>query len=80
VLNALKAAGIRAEFDNRAEKINYKVRDHSLQKIPYIIAVGGRDAESRSVALRTLGSEGQQTLALDAAVQSLVKECQPPHS
>ena len=78
VFEALKAQGIRVEFDNRAEKINFKVRDHSLQKVPYIIAVGGRDAEGRTVALRTLGSDGQQTLALDAAVQSLVKDCQPP--
>ena len=78
VYAALKAHGVRAEFDNRAEKINYKVRDHSLQKVPYIIAVGGRDAESRTVALRTLGSDGQQTLALDVAVQTLVKDCQPP--
>jgi threonyl-tRNA synthetase len=46
--------------------------------VPYIIAVGGRDAEARTVALRTLGSEGQQTLALDAAVQTLVKDCNPP--
>ena len=78
VLNALKAAGIRAEFDNRAEKINYKVRDHSLQKVPFIIAVGGRDAESHTVALRRLGNDGQETLALDACVASLVKECLPP--
>ncbi len=78
VLSALKAQGIRAEIDTRAEKINYKVRDHSLQKVPYIIAVGGRDAEGRTVALRTLGAEGQQTLALDAAVQTLVKECSAP--
>lgn len=78
VAEALKAKGIRAETDLRAEKINYKVREHSLQKVPYIIAVGGRDAEGRTVALRTLGSEGQQTLALDAAVQTLVKECATP--
>jgi threonyl-tRNA synthetase len=78
VLAALKAAGIRAEIDTRAEKINYKVRDHSLQKVPYIIAVGGRDAEARSVAVRTLGAEGQQNLALDAAVETLVKECTTP--
>lgn len=75
VFEALKAQGLRVEFDNRAEKINFKVRDHSLQKVPYIIAVGGRDAESRTVALRTLGHEGQQTLALDVAVQTLVKDC-----
>lgn len=78
VYEALKAQGMRVEFDNRAEKINFKVRDHSLQKVPYIIAVGGRDAESRTVALRTLGSEGQQTLALDVALQTLVKDCSTP--
>ena len=78
VHDALKAKGIRVEFDDRAEKINYKVRDHSLQKIPFILAVGGRDAQGRTVALRTLGSEGQQTLALDACVESLVKECGTP--
>ncbi len=78
VYNSLKTAGIRAEIDTRAEKINFKVRDHSLQKVPFIIAVGGRDAQARSVALRTLGHEGQQTLALDVAVQTLVKDCHPP--
>ncbi|MBX9726774.1 MAG: threonine--tRNA ligase [Rickettsiales bacterium] len=80
VYEALKALGMRVEFDNRAEKINFKVRDHSLQKVPYIIAVGGRDAESRTVALRTLGSEGQQTLALDVALQTLVKDCSTPRA
>ena len=78
VADALKATGIRVKTDLRAEKINFKVRDHSLQKVPFIIAVGGRDAEGRTVALRTLGSEGQQTLALDACVQTLVKECSAP--
>lgn len=80
VLTALKKAGIRAEADLRAEKINYKVREHSLQKVPYIIAVGGRDAEARTVAVRRLGDEKQEILALDAAVGTLVKECTPPVS
>ncbi|MFM9890588.1 MAG: threonine--tRNA ligase [Rickettsiales bacterium] len=80
VRDALHAAGIRVEFDNRAEKINFKVRDHSVKKVPYIIAVGGRDAEAKTVALRTLGAEGQQTLALDACVASLVKDCTAPDS
>jgi threonyl-tRNA synthetase len=78
VANLLKASGIRVETDTRAEKINFKVRDHSLQKVPFIIAVGGRESEQRTVALRTLGSEGQQTLALDAALATLVKECATP--
>ena len=80
VLDQLKALGIRAEFDNRAEKINFKVRDHSLKKVPFILAVGGRDAESHTVALRRLGNEGQETLALDEAVKSLVRECSIPHA
>ena len=78
VYKALQAAGIRVEFDNRAEKINFKVRDHSVKKIPYILAVGGRDAESKTVALRRLGADGQETLALDVCVQTLVKECAVP--
>jgi len=78
VYDALRAAGIRVKFDNRAEKINYKVRDHSLQKIPFIVAVGGRDAEARTVALRRLGSEKQEILPLDEAVATLVKECALP--
>lgn len=78
VLTALRSAGIRAEFDNAAEKINYKVREHSLQKIPFIIAVGGRDAEARTVAIRRLGSEKQEILALDDGIATLVKECALP--
>lgn len=78
VTEALKAAGIRVEADLRAEKINYKVREHSLQKVPFILAVGGRDAEARSVALRRLGSDKQEFLPLDEAVQLLVKDCTSP--
>ncbi len=78
VLKSLKAAGIRAEIDTRSEKINYKVRDHSLKKIPYIFAVGGRESEEKTVALRRLGSDKQETLGLDAAVALLVKECAAP--
>ena len=78
VAKSLKSAGLRVEVDTRSEKINYKVRDHSLQKVPFIIAVGGRESEQKTVALRRLGSDGQETLALDAAVQSLVKECATP--
>ena len=78
VTERLKAAGLRVEVDTRSEKINYKVRDHSLQKVPFIIAVGGRESEQKTVALRRLGSEGQETVALDAAIASLVKECATP--
>ena len=78
VASALREAGLRVETDKRAEKINYKVREHSLQKVPFILAVGGREAEQKTVALRRLGSEKQEVLPLDGAVQSLVKECSRP--
>jgi threonyl-tRNA synthetase len=78
VTAALKAAGIRATNDLSNNKINYKVRDHSLQKVPFILAVGGRDRDARSVAIRRLGSETQETLALDAAIATLTNEIQPP--
>ena len=78
VAKALQAAGLRVETDTASEKINAKVRNHSLQKVPFIIAVGGREADERTVALRRLGADGQQTLALDEAIQTLVKECTAP--
>lgn len=78
VTKALKAAGIRAESDLSNNKITYKVREHSLQKVPFIIAVGGRDKEAGTVAIRRLGAESQETLALSAAIATLVKEIQPP--
>lgn len=71
---ALKARGIRAELDLRNEKINYKVREHSLAKVPVILAVGGREAQDRTVSLRRLGSQSQETLALEAAVNMLATE------
>ncbi len=78
VAKALVAAGIRADTDLRSEKINFKVREHSLQKVPFILAVGGRDAEARTVAVRRFGSEKQEILPLDEAVQTLVKDCSAP--
>ncbi|MFO0456277.1 MAG: threonine--tRNA ligase [Alphaproteobacteria bacterium] len=78
VTAALKAAGIRASCDLSNNKINYKVRDHSLQKVPFILAVGGRDRDARTVAIRRLGLETQETLALDAAIATLTNEIQPP--
>jgi threonyl-tRNA synthetase len=71
VAEALRAQGLRVETDLSANKINYKVREHSLQKIPYILAVGGRDLEANTVALRELGKEGQETLALADAIAKL---------
>lgn len=78
VTERLKAAGIRAHSDLSNNKITYKVREHSLQKVPFIIAVGGRDRDGGTVAIRRLGSESQETLALSDAIATLSKEIQPP--
>jgi threonyl-tRNA synthetase len=75
---ALRAQGLRVETDLRNEKINYKVREHSLAKVPVIAVVGRREAEEGKVALRRLGSDGQQILSLAEAASSLASEAQPP--
>jgi threonyl-tRNA synthetase len=74
----LTKAGLRFELDLRAEKISYKVREHSVAKVPVIIAIGKREAEERSVALRRLGGNQQEVLALDEAVARLATEAQVP--
>ncbi len=78
VAGALKAAGLWVETDLRNEKIGYKVREHAVQKVPVQIALGGREAEERSVTIRRHGTDKTQTLSLDAAVQALVTEAQSP--
>ncbi len=78
VLEALKAAGIRAEIDIRNEKINYKVREHSHAKVPAMLVVGQREIEDRKVALRRLGGKDQEFLALDKAVARLAGDCRSP--
>ncbi|MEH6742142.1 threonine--tRNA ligase [Hyphomonas sp.] len=75
---ALRKAGLRVETDLRNEKINYKVREHSLQKVPIIAVVGGREAEDRTLALRRLGSNGQQMISLDDACIELAQEALAP--
>ncbi len=75
---ALKAAGIRAEIDIRNEKINYKVREHSLAKVPYLLVAGRREAEQRTLAVRRLGSEAQENLALADVISMLRAEAAPP--
>jgi len=71
VRDALRAAGVRAEADLGNDKINYKIREHSLQKVPVIAVVGRKEAEQKTVTLRRLGSEAQETLTLDAAREAL---------
>jgi threonyl-tRNA synthetase len=74
----LKAAGIRVETDLRNEKINYKVREHSLQKVPHLLVVGKREAEEGTVAVRTLGAEYQKVMPLAEAIIMLKGEATPP--
>jgi threonyl-tRNA synthetase len=74
----LKAAGIRVESDLRNEKINYKVREHSLAKVPHLLVVGKREAEEGKVAIRSLGSEGQRIMTVDEALAMLLAEATPP--
>ncbi len=74
----LKAAGIRAETDLRNEKINYKVREHSLAKVPHLLVVGKREAEEGTVAIRTLGEERQRVMPLAEAIAMLKAEATPP--
>jgi len=78
VARTLRAAGLRVEIDLRNEKINYKIREHSLAKTPVIAVVGRREAEEGKVALRRLGSDGQNILSLAQAAKTLASEACPP--
>ena len=74
----LRAAGLRVETDLRNEKINYKVREHSLAKVPVLLVVGKREADENSVAVRRLGSQAQEIAGLDEVVERLRNEALPP--
>ena len=78
VTETLRAAGIRAETDTRNEKINYKVREHSLGKVPVILAVGMREVEERTVSVRRLGETRTETVAVDAILAQLRDEATAP--
>jgi threonyl-tRNA synthetase len=78
VLQQLKAAGLRADADLRNEKINYKVREHSVTKVPVILVVGKREMEEKAVNMRRLGSQEQKAMSLAEAVSSLKAEAVPP--
>ncbi|PZQ81745.1 MAG: threonine--tRNA ligase [Ancylobacter novellus] len=78
IVAAAKKRGLRVELDLRNEKINYKVREHSLAKVPALIVVGRKEAAERTVSIRRLGSPNQTTLTLDEALASLVAEASPP--
>jgi threonyl-tRNA synthetase len=74
----LKAAGIRVAVDTRNEKINYKVREHSVAKVPHLLVVGMREAVEGKVAIRSLGSDGQRIMSLEEAIAMLKHEATPP--
>ena len=78
VVRQLEAAGIRVEADLRNEKINYKVREHSLKKVPHMLVLGKREAEEGSVALRSMGAEHQKVMPLAEAIALLKAETTPP--
>jgi threonyl-tRNA synthetase len=75
---AARKAGLRVEIDLRNEKINYKVREHSLAKIPALLVVGKKEAETRSVSVRRLGSDGQKVMPLAEALRMLTEEATAP--
>jgi threonyl-tRNA synthetase len=75
---AARRLGLRVEGDLRNEKINYKVREHSLAKVPVLLVVGKKEAAERTVSIRRLGKEGQQSMSLDAALAALAQEAVPP--
>ena len=78
LVDRLRAGGIRAELDTRNEKINYKVREHSTQKVPVMLVVGKREAEEGTVSVRRLGSEGQKVMPAMDAIVELMAEVTPP--
>ena len=77
-VEAARKLGLRVEADLRNEKINYKVREHSLAKVPALLVVGKKEAAERTVSIRRLGKEGQQVMSLDVALQALADEAIPP--
>jgi threonyl-tRNA synthetase len=77
-VEAARRAGLRVEGDLRNEKINYKVREHSLAKVPALLVVGKKEAAERTVSIRRFGKEDQQVLGLDAALAALADEAVPP--
>jgi threonyl-tRNA synthetase len=78
VTEAARKMGLRVDSDLRNEKINYKVREHSLAKVPALLVVGKKEAAERLVSIRRLGSEGQQVMPLDEALKALAAEAVPP--
>jgi threonyl-tRNA synthetase len=73
-----RAAGLRVEVDLRNEKVGYKVREHSVAKVPVIAVVGRKEAEEGTVAIRRLGSQDQTVVSVEEAIRLLTEEATPP--
>jgi len=78
VMAAARNAGLRVDIDLRNEKINYKVREHSLAKVPALLVVGKKEAETNSVSVRRFGSDKQKVMPMTEALAALVEEATPP--
>ena len=78
VAQKLHDAGIRTEIDSRNEKISYKVREHSLQKVPFIFVVGKNEAQNQTIALRRLGGDSQENLDIQEAISKITTAAKPP--
>jgi threonyl-tRNA synthetase len=78
VVEAARKMGLRVETDLRNEKINYKVREHSLAKVPVLLVVGKKEATERTVSIRRLGKEGQQVVPVETALKGFADEAVPP--
>ena len=78
IYQLLKDSGLRVDIDLRNEKIGYKIREHSTSKVPFILAVGAREEEAKTVALRQLGSQNQEVMTLDKVSSFLQSQCMPP--
>ena len=79
VAQKLNAAGLKAKTDLRNEKITYKIREHSVAKIPVIAVVGAKEKENKTVTIRRIGSDKQEVLGLNDLIAKLVEEAKMPH-
>ena len=78
LLEKLRSSGLRSIIDLRNEKINYKIREHSINKVPYILVLGDREVEENTVTIRRLGSKEQKTLDVDECIDFIKNEALPP--
>lgn len=75
----MQELGLRTELDLRNEKISYKIREHSVQKVPYIFVIGKREAEEKTVAIRQLAGKDQEVVSAEEALKRLAEEAKPPY-